>query len=74
MGWSDKMAKIRLKREAFCSEETCGAFLPVGSLVRYYGRNGIYGVYCHTKMESIQGRNSREMEHRGSRYPMEEVS
>lgn len=54
--------KIRLKFPAYCAEETCGAYLPAGSLVRYYGRNGIYGIHCHTKLESIQGRNSRFME------------
>jgi len=64
------MAKIRLKRPAYCAEESCGAYLPVGTLVRYYGRNGIYGVYCHTKDEGIQGSNGRERE-RKQREPVE---
>ena len=74
------MAKIiRLKFPAYCADETCGAYLPVGTPVRYYGRNGIYGLHCHTKLESIQGRNSRHMEEklkkaRPVRYEIEGVT
>jgi len=66
------MAKIRLKYPAYCTEETCGAYLPEGTLVRYYGRNGIYGIGCHTKLESIQGGHSRfrENEQQKARKPV----
>jgi len=53
---------MRNKFPAYCADESCGAYLPPGSLVRYYGKHGIYGVHCHTKTESIQGANSRYME------------
>jgi hypothetical protein len=42
---------IRLRWPAYCDEPTCGAYLPPGSLARYYGRNGVYGVNCHTRSE-----------------------
>jgi hypothetical protein len=52
---------IRLLYPAICKDKCCGAYLPVGTLVRYYGRNGIYGVYCHTKTQSIQAKNGEHL-------------
>jgi len=70
------MAKIRLKFPAYCADETCGAYLPVGTLARIYRGGKIYGYGCHTKIESVQGEHSRyreseqqKGEHRGSRSP-----
>jgi hypothetical protein len=67
---------IRLKFPGYCADESCGAYLPVGSLARIYRGGKIYGAHCHTKSESIQGEHSRyreneqiKSEHRGSRSP-----
>ena len=38
---------IKLKYPAKCRE--CGADLPVGSRAKYYNRNSIYGVDCHSR-------------------------
>lgn len=38
---------ITLKHPGECSE--CGAYLPPGTKVRYYGRNGMYGLHCHPR-------------------------
>ena len=41
------MARVTLKFEAVCRD--CGASLPVGSRVRYYGPGRIYGTKCHPR-------------------------
>jgi len=56
-------APIRISKfDAICADETCGAFLPAGSRIRWYKNHKVYGVDCHTKMESIQGQHSRYRE------------
>ena len=42
------MARIMTsKYDANCKD--CGAFLPAGSQIRYYGRGKVYGTECHDK-------------------------
>lgn len=48
---------FRSRYDAVCADESCGAFLPAGSLIRWYRNGKVYGVHCHTKSESVQAKN-----------------
>lgn len=37
------------KYDSVCADKNCGAFLPAGSRIRYYGRGRVYGVDCHDR-------------------------
>jgi hypothetical protein len=41
------MKIIVTKYEARCAD--CGAFLPAGTKVKWYGRGRVYGLECHEK-------------------------
>ena len=48
------MARIMTsKYDANCKD--CGAFLPAGSQIRYYGRGKVYGTECHDKEGAHDG-------------------
>lgn len=52
---------IRTKREAVCQDPRCGAELPAGSLVRYYGLGRVYGTLCHGKKTVSNKTGPREV-------------
>lgn len=54
--------KFRSQFDAICADESCGAFLPKGSWIRWYRNGKVYGVLCHTKLESVQAKNGRYRE------------
>lgn len=52
--------KFRSQFDAVCADESCKAFLPAGSWIRWYRNGKVYGILCHTKLESIQAKHSLE--------------
>ncbi len=38
----------------------CGAELPVGHLIRYYGPGRVYGIGCHAKPEQLEPATVRD--------------
>lgn len=45
--------QMKSRYEANCLD--CGAFIPVGTMIRYYGRGKVYGIECHTKEGANDG-------------------
>lgn len=52
--------KILVNRfdDAKCNDKSCGAMIPVGAKIKWYGRGKVYGIGCHDKVTSLSSKST----------------